>query len=97
MKERITQAIGALPPASGFVGSGDVDVYPSSGKLVVGLRIAKASDSDPNAGRWVYLAGALQADESGHAVRLSGLGVTTDDEALAPVIDPTSRNRRPTR
>ena len=87
LKDKITQAIGALPPVAGL-SVREVDVYPSSGKLVVGLRIAKASDSDPNAGRWVYLAGALQVDESGHAVRLSGLGVTTDDEALAPLIDP---------
>ena len=87
LKDRITQAIGALPPVAGL-SVREVDVYPSSGKLVVGLRIAKASDSDPNAGRWVHLAGALLVDESGHAVRLSGLGVTTDDEALAPLIDP---------
>jgi len=55
---------------------------------VVGLRIAKASDSDSNAGRWVYLTGALQVNETGHAVGLSGLGVTTDDEELAPIVDP---------
>jgi uncharacterized protein DUF4403 len=87
LKERITQAIGALPPVAGL-SVRDVDVYPSSRKLVIGLRIAKASDSNPNAGRWIYLTGALQVNESGHAVGLSGLGVATDDEELAPVIDP---------
>jgi Domain of unknown function (DUF4403) len=87
LKDKITQAIGALPPVAGL-SVRDVDVYPSSGKLVVGLRIAKASDSDPNAGRWVYLTGALQVNETGHAVGLSGLGVTTNDEELAPIVDP---------
>jgi hypothetical protein len=63
-------------------------VYPSSGKLVVGLRIAKASETDPSAGHWVYLTGALQVDADGHAVRFSDLGATTDDEALTAMINP---------
>jgi hypothetical protein len=87
MKDKIMQAITALPPAVGMVVR-DVEVYPSSGKLVVGLRIAKASDTDPNAGQWVYLAGSLQVDADGHSVRLSDLGVTTNDEQFAGVIDP---------
>jgi hypothetical protein len=87
MKDKITQAITAVPPAAGMAVR-DVEVYPSSGKLVVGLRIAKAADTDPNAGQWVYLAGALQVDADGHSVRLSDLGVTTNDEQLAAVIDP---------
>jgi Domain of unknown function (DUF4403) len=87
LKDRITQAIGTLAPVAGM-SVRDVDVYPSSGKLVIGLRIAKASDTDANAGRWVYLTGALQVDADGHAVRLSDIGLTTDDEELAPVIDP---------
>jgi hypothetical protein len=87
MKDKITQAITAVPPAAGMAVR-DVEVYPSSGKLVVGLRIAKAADTDPNAGQWVYLAGALQVDADGHSVRLSDLGVATNDEQLAAVIDP---------
>jgi Domain of unknown function (DUF4403) len=87
MKDKITQAITAVAPAAGMAVR-DVEVYPSSGKLVVGLRIAKASDADPNAGQWVYLTGALQVDADGHAVRFSDLGVTTNDEELAPMIDP---------
>jgi hypothetical protein len=87
MKDKITQAITAVPPAAGMAVR-DVEVYPSSGKLVVGLRIAKAADTDPNAGQWVYLAGALQVNADGHSVRLSDLGVATNDEQLAAVIDP---------
>jgi hypothetical protein len=87
LKERITQAISAMAPTAG-ISVREVEVYPSSGKLVVGLRIAKASDSDPNAGQWSYLTAAVQVDADGHAVRLSDLSATTDDEGLAGVIDP---------
>ena len=59
----------------------DVEVYPSSGKLVVGLRVAKASDTEANAGQWIYLTGALQVDADGHAIRLSDLAAATNDEA----------------
>jgi hypothetical protein len=87
MKDKITQAITAVPPVAGMAVR-DVEVYPSSGKLVVGLRIAKASDTDPNAGQWAYLTGGLQADADGHAVRLSDLSAATDDEGLAAMINP---------
>jgi len=87
MKDKITQAIASAAPAAGMIVR-DVDVYPSSGKLVIGLRIAKPSDADANAGQWVYLTGALQVDADGHSVRLSDLGVVTNDEQFAPVIDP---------
>jgi len=87
MKDKITQAISALAPAAGMAVRA-VDVYPSSGKLIVGLRIAKASDADPNAGQWVYLAGAVQVDADGHAVRLSDLSAATNDEGLAAMVNP---------
>jgi hypothetical protein len=87
LKDKITQAIGVVAPAMG-TSVKEVDVYPSSGKLVIGLRIAQPTDSDPNAGRWVYLTGAPQVDGDGHAVRLSDLNALTDDEGLAAVVDP---------
>jgi hypothetical protein len=86
LKDKITQAIASMAPVAGM-SVRDVEVYPSSGKLVVGLRIVKASDADPNAGRLVYLTGSLQVDADGYSVRLSNLGATTDKE-LAPAIDP---------
>jgi Domain of unknown function (DUF4403) len=86
IKDRITQALSALAPVAGMAVK-DVDVYPSSGKLAIGLRVAKASDSDANAGQWLYLSGALQVDEDGHAVRLSDLGAATGNEELQPVIN----------
>ena len=38
----------------------EVQVYPSAGKLVVGLRILNTSDADATAGRWVYLSSTLE-------------------------------------
>jgi Domain of unknown function (DUF4403) len=87
LKDKITHAIGMLPAVPGF-SVRDVDVYPSSSKLVIGLRIAESDDKDPNAGRWIYLMGAIQVDAEGHAAHLSGLDVATGDEALSPVIEP---------
>lgn len=86
LKEKLSQAIAAMPQVAG-ISVKDVDVYPSAGKLVVGLRVAKAADTDPSAGKWVYLSGTVQADAGGRAIRLSNVGVMTDDEGLAPFTD----------
>src|SRR5262249_42088532 len=40
IKDRISQALSGIAPAAGL-SVRDVEVYPSSGKLVLGLRIAK--------------------------------------------------------
>ncbi|WP_426610588.1 DUF4403 family protein [Bradyrhizobium sp. McL0616] len=87
LKDKLKQVIAAMPAVPG-IAVRDIDVYPSSGKLVIGLRVAKASETDPNAGKWVYLAGAVQVDADGHAIRLSDLAVTTNNEALEPLIAP---------
>lgn len=87
IKDKIIRAIAAMAPATGMIVR-EVEVYPSSGKLVVGLRIAKASDADPNAGQWAYLTGGLEVEANGHAVRLSDLSAATDDEGLAAMINP---------
>jgi len=87
LKDKITQAIGAMAPSAGL-SVREVEVYPSSGKLVIGLSVAKVSDTDLKAGQWTYLTGALRVDADGHAVRLSDLNATTDDEGLAAVVDP---------
>jgi hypothetical protein len=87
LKDKITQAIGSLAPVAGL-SVRDVEVYPSSGTLVIGLRVVKASESDLNAGQWTYLTASLQVDAAGHAVRLADLSAATDDEGLAGVVDP---------
>jgi uncharacterized protein DUF4403 len=87
LRDKIKQAVAAIPPMAGM-SIRDVDVYPSSGKLVVGLRVAKASDTDANAGQWVYLADTLQVDAGGHAVRLSDLAATMENDELTAMIAP---------
>ena len=87
LKDKITQAIAAMPPVAGMTVR-DVEIYPSSGKLVVGLHVVKASDTDANAGQWVYLTGAIQVDADGHSVRFSDLAAATDNEGVAAMINP---------
>jgi hypothetical protein len=87
LKDKITQALAAVTPVAGM-SVGDVDVYPSSGKLIIGLRLTKADDNAASDGQWVYLSGALQVDEDGHAIRLSGFGLTTDNADMNAIITP---------
>ena len=87
LKEKLAQQYGDAAGAG--ISVKDVDVYPSSGKLVIGLRVARAAqESDADAGKWVYLSGMVQADAGGRAIRLSNVGVMTTDEALSPLVDP---------
>lgn len=87
LKDKIRQAISAVAPVAGLSVE-DVDVYPSSGKLVLGLRVAKASDTNADAGQWIYLTGGLQVDADGHAVRFSDLAADVNDEGLASLFNP---------
>jgi hypothetical protein len=93
LKDKIMQASIAVAPSSGL-SVRDVEVYPSSGKLVIGLRVAKASDSEANAGQWTYLTGSLQVDADGHAIRLADLSAKTDDEGLASMLGPIESQLR---
>jgi hypothetical protein len=86
LKDKIIQAIAAVAPTAGM-SIKDVDVYPSSGKLVIGLYITKASEADPNAGQRIYLTGSLQVDADGHAVRLADLGAATPEDGLTPLLN----------
>ncbi|QDF42062.1 DUF4403 family protein [Bradyrhizobium symbiodeficiens] len=87
LKDKIRQAVNAVAPVAGLSVQ-DVDVYPSSGKLVLGLRVAKASDTNADAGQWTYLTGGLQVDADGHAVRFSDLAADVNDEGLASLVNP---------
>jgi hypothetical protein len=75
----------ALPPAANVRG---VQVYPSSGKLVIGLRVAKAGDADPKAGQWVYLSGGLDVDANGQTAKLSDLAGIDANPEIAAILDP---------
>jgi Domain of unknown function (DUF4403) len=51
----------------------EMQIYPSSGKLVIGVRVAKPGDTDPAAGEWVYLSSALNVDPGQQSIRISSL------------------------
>ena len=86
IKEKISQAIAAAPAQDTAVR--EVEVYPSSGKLVIGLRIARSSDSDPNAGQWIYLSAAPKLDADNKALGLPEIsaGAATDDSEVASAV-----------
>jgi hypothetical protein len=86
IKDKLMQVIATAPPLAGFL-LRNVEVYPSAGQLVIGLQITKASDTDANSGRWVYLTGAVQVDQGGHAVHLSDLAVVAGDEGMTDAIN----------
>jgi hypothetical protein len=51
----------------------DMQIYPSSGKLVIGIRVAGPGDTDASAGEWLYLSGALNVDPSQQSIKISNL------------------------
>lgn len=65
----------------------EVQVYPSSGKLVVGLRIS----TDGGDGQWHYVSGAVETDDNAFSARLANLqelatAGAAAEPALAPLI-----------
>jgi hypothetical protein len=73
LRDKIMQVIEAAPKGDKVIR--EVQIYPSSGKLVVGLRIAKGTDNDPAAGDWVYLVTTPTVDSDSQTVALSDLAV----------------------
>src|SRR6202789_2282296 len=51
----------------------EMQIYPSSGKLVIGVRLARPGDSESAAGEWVYLSCALNVDAGQQSIRISNL------------------------
>jgi hypothetical protein len=51
----------------------EMQIYPSSGKLVIGVRVVKPADTDPAAGEWRYLSAALNVDPGQQSIRISNL------------------------
>jgi hypothetical protein len=95
IKEKISQAIAAAPAPGASVR--EIEVYPSSSKLVIGLRTARTSDNDPNAGQWTYLSGALRVDTDNKTVGLADLDVSAapDDGELASAVQQLAVQLKP--
>jgi hypothetical protein len=57
----------------------DVDVYPSSGKLVVGLQFDNPPASlDATSDGWIYMTAALKPDAAGTGLVLDGAQIVSD-------------------
>jgi hypothetical protein len=74
MRDKIMQVVAASKAAPVVK---EMQIYPSSGKLVIGVRVAKPGDTDPAAGEWLYLSGALNVDASQQSVKISNLAGDT--------------------
>ena len=70
MRDKIMQVVAASKAAPIVK---ETQIYPSSGKLVIGVRVAKPGDTDPAVGEWLYLSGALNVDPSQQSIKISNL------------------------
>jgi hypothetical protein len=70
LRDKIMQVVAASKAAPIVK---EMQIYPSSGKLVIGVRLTKPGDTDAAAGEWVYLSGTLNADAGQQSIRISNL------------------------
>ena len=70
LRDKIMQAVAGSDAASLVK---DMQIYPSSGKLVIGVRVAKPGDSDPAAGEWLYLSVTPSVDAGSQLLKISNL------------------------
>jgi hypothetical protein len=70
LRDKVMQAVGSSKAGSIVK---EMQIYPSSGKLVIGVRVAKPGDTDPAAGEWLYLSAALNIDPGQQSIRISNL------------------------
>jgi hypothetical protein len=70
LRDKIMQAVAASNAAAMIK---EVQIYPSSGKLVIGVRAAKPGDADPNAGQWLYLSGKPNVNPDQQSIHMSDL------------------------
>ena len=78
VRDKIMQVIAAVAPKGEKI-IREVQIYPSSGKLVVGLRVANSSNTDAGAGEWTYLSGTPNVDPEKQTVQLSDLAAAGAD------------------
>ena len=74
LRDKIMQVVAASKAAPIIK---EMQIYPSSGKLVIGVRVAKPGDTDPAAGEWLYLSGALNVDAGQQSIKISNLAGDT--------------------
>jgi hypothetical protein len=82
LRQNMMAAIAASPIGAGAGAVKDIQIYPSSGKLVVGLLVGNAQDPNAN-GSWIYFSGTPKIDSDKKIIQLSDLAVAagTNDGA----------------
>jgi hypothetical protein len=70
LRDKVMQVVAA---SNALPNIKEMQIYPSSGKLVIGVRVAKPGDTDASAGEWVYLSSTLNVDPSQQSIRISNL------------------------
>jgi hypothetical protein len=70
LRDKIMQAVAGTDAASVIK---DVQIYPSSGKLVIGVRVAKPDDTNSAAGEWLYLSATPSVDAGSQLLKISTL------------------------
>ncbi len=62
----------------------DVNIYPSDGKIIIGLKIAKKEDTAPDAGKWFYLSATPKIDPDTQTLQFPDLAaLAAKAEAMA--------------
>jgi Domain of unknown function (DUF4403) len=85
LRQKAQAAIAAFG-AKGDTALRTVEIYPSSGKIIVGLRFAKSSDTDPNSGEWVYLLGTPHVDNDSQSLSVQDLTINAPDGAPSDTV-----------
>jgi Domain of unknown function (DUF4403) len=67
LRDKIMQVAAARKAAPSVK---EMQIYPLSGKLVIGVRVAKPGDTDPAAGEWLYLSAALNVDPVQQSIKI---------------------------
>jgi Domain of unknown function (DUF4403) len=83
IKNKIAEALAAETSIK------EIQVYPSGGKLVIGLRILNSSDIDAAAGSWVYLSSSLEVDADSRMARIAdAAAIDSGNQDLAAIVNP---------
>jgi Domain of unknown function (DUF4403) len=70
LRDKIMQVVAASNAAPMVK---EMQIYPSSGKLVIGVRTAKPGESDPAAGEWLYFSAAPNVDPDHQSIKIGNL------------------------
>lgn len=78
IKQKVQDILASQSETS--VAPDDIEVYPSSGSLVIGIRMGKTSSAN---GDWVYLSATPQPDTGTQTLRFPDLAVVSDAASVA--------------